>query len=52
MLQTQTIESQPFSLLKQLMTMELQGFSLVGGTALALKFGHRKSVDIDLFRRK
>ena len=28
---------------------ELKGFSLVGGTALALKFGHRLSVDIDLF---
>jgi|GEM_PF-6737217 len=24
-------------------------FSLVGGTALALKYGHRKSVAIDLF---
>ena len=28
---------------------ELQDFSLVGGTALALKYGHRKSIDIDLF---
>jgi hypothetical protein len=28
---------------------ELQQFSLVGGTALALKYGHRKSVDLDLF---
>lgn len=28
---------------------ELQAFSLVGGTALALVFGHRRSVDIDLF---
>ncbi len=27
----------------------LQQFSLVGGTALALKFGHRISVDLDLF---
>lgn len=27
----------------------LQPFSLVGGTALALKFGHRSSIDIDLF---
>ncbi len=24
-------------------------FSLVGGTALALKYGHRLSIDIDLF---
>jgi hypothetical protein len=27
----------------------LSGFFLVGGTSLALRFGHRKSVDIDLF---
>jgi predicted nucleotidyltransferase component of viral defense system len=27
----------------------LQHFDLVGGTALALRFGHRLSVDIDLF---
>ena len=27
----------------------LMDFSLVGGTALALKYGHRLSVDIDLF---
>ncbi|GHT54660.1 hypothetical protein FACS189446_4820 [Bacteroidia bacterium] len=28
---------------------ELADFSLVGGTALSLRFGHRKSVDLDLF---
>src|SRR3954453_19262249 len=50
MLQTQAIEPGAFSLLKELMKVEeLQDFSLVGGTALALKFGHRKSVDLDLF---
>ena len=27
----------------------LQAFSLVGGTALALRYGHRNSVDLDLF---
>ncbi|MFH1119910.1 MAG: nucleotidyl transferase AbiEii/AbiGii toxin family protein [Bacteroidota bacterium] len=27
----------------------LEPFSLVGGTALALRFGHRSSVDLDLF---
>jgi len=27
----------------------LKGFYLVGGTALALKIGHRRSIDIDLF---
>jgi predicted nucleotidyltransferase component of viral defense system len=30
----------------------LDHFSLVGGTALALRFGHRKSVDLDLFSTK
>ncbi|MEP6466775.1 MAG: nucleotidyl transferase AbiEii/AbiGii toxin family protein [Parafilimonas sp.] len=28
---------------------ELENFSLVGGTALALRYGHRKSIDLDLF---
>jgi hypothetical protein len=28
---------------------ELRKFYLVGGTALALKYGHRISVDLDLF---
>ncbi|MBY0477209.1 MAG: nucleotidyl transferase AbiEii/AbiGii toxin family protein [Chitinophagaceae bacterium] len=28
---------------------ELSGFSLVGGTALSLLYGHRMSVDLDLF---
>ena len=52
MLQTQTIEPRTLSLLKRLMEMPpLQQFSLVGGTALALKFGHRISVDLDLFSR-
>jgi hypothetical protein len=27
----------------------LEAFSLVGGTALSLRYGHRSSVDIDLF---
>ncbi|HUZ61302.1 MAG TPA: nucleotidyl transferase AbiEii/AbiGii toxin family protein [Hanamia sp.] len=31
---------------------ELQDFSLVGGTALSLHYGHRKSVDLDLFSNK
>ncbi|CAN5425862.1 hypothetical protein BH09BAC5_BH09BAC5_02350 [soil metagenome] len=28
---------------------ELNSFCLVGGTALSLKYGHRKSIDLDLF---
>jgi len=36
--------------LKRLMEIPfLKPFSLVGGTALALKYGHRSSVDLDLF---
>ena len=27
----------------------LQPFSLVGGTALSLRYGHRSSMDLDLF---
>jgi hypothetical protein len=34
---------------KTLAIPELEPFRLVGGTALALRFGHRKSIDIDLF---
>lgn len=50
MLQVKTIEPGTFSLLKELMVLHsLSNFSLVGGTALALRFGHRTSVDIDLF---
>jgi predicted nucleotidyltransferase component of viral defense system len=33
-------------------TPELRNFSLVGGTALSLLYGHRISVDLDLFSNK
>ena len=50
MLQTKTVESNTFALLKELMELDfLTEFSLVGGTALSLKYGHRISVDLDLF---
>ena len=50
MLHTETVEPGTFSLLKKLMKMTaLQPFSLVGGTALSLRFGHRSSIDLDLF---
>ena len=50
MLHTETVEPGTLSLLKQLITMpELKNFSLVGGTALSLQYGHRTSVDLDLF---
>ena len=50
MLHLETVEPDTFSVLKQLMEMpQLKGFSLVGGTALSLLYGHRKSVDLDFF---
>jgi predicted nucleotidyltransferase component of viral defense system len=50
MLHIETVESGTFSLLKELMALpSLHPFSLVGGTALALRFGHRRSIDLDLF---
>ena len=50
MLQTQAVEPRTFSLLKKLMELpSLRSFSLVGGTALSLRYGHRSSVDLDLF---
>lgn len=50
MLQTRTVEPGTLELLKNLMSLpELDGFYLVGGTALALQFGHRMSVDLGLF---
>ena len=53
MLQISTIEPTTLAILKKLMTIpELEDFALVGGTALALRFGHRKSVDLDLFASK
>ena len=50
MLQRQAVEPETLSLLKDLMVMPvLADFYLVGGTALALQIGHRKSIDLDLF---
>ncbi len=50
MLQYGTVEHQTLNVLKGLMEIpELNNFNLAGGTALALYFGHRKSIDVDLF---
>jgi len=50
MLQTKTVEPRTLSLLKELMELPvLANFCLVGGTALSLKYGHRLSIDLDLF---
>ena len=50
MLHTETVEPSTLDLLKRLLRLpELSNIRLVGGTALALHLGHRKSVDLDLF---
>ena len=50
MLQRGAIEPGTLAILKQLMQIpELKDFYLVGGTAVALKYGHRISMDLDLF---
>jgi Nucleotidyl transferase AbiEii toxin, Type IV TA system len=53
MLRIETVEPHTFSVLRKLMQMpELQDFALVGGTALSLLYGHRMSIDLDLFSNK
>ena len=50
MLFQETVEAGTLDLIKTLMAdSELEGFNLVGGTALSLQVGHRISIDIDLF---
>ena len=50
MLQISTLESSALELLKKLQKLPLLGDArLVGGTALALQIGHRKSIDLDFF---
>ncbi len=50
MLQTQTTPAATLELLTKLQSKNyLSGFKLVGGTALAFYWGHRKSIDLDLF---
>ena len=50
MLHTETVEPSTLDLLRRLQRLpDLTSTRLVGGTALALHFGHRKSVDLDMF---
>jgi predicted nucleotidyltransferase component of viral defense system len=50
MLHLETVEPGTFAVLEQLLALpELSDFHLVGGTALSLMYGHRISVDLDLF---
>ena len=53
MLHIETVEPNTLRVLRELMNIkELSAFNLVGGTALSLQLGHRKSDDIDLFLEK
>ena len=53
MLHAQAVEPRTLELLKELMLKDyLKQFVLVGGTALALQIGHRKSIDLDMFTVK
>ena len=50
MLYLETVESSSLELLKKLQRLPvLEQTRLVGGTALALQLGHRKSIDLDFF---
>lgn len=50
MLSLQTVLPDTLELLKKLMCQPLLGeMRLVGGTSLALQYGHRRSVDLDFF---
>ena len=50
MLSIETVEPNTLELIKDLMSVPvLKDMRLVGGTALALQYGHRSSIDIDLF---
>ena len=53
MLHFETVEPHTLELLKELMGKPyLSTFNLVGGTALSLQLGHRKSIDLDLFSKE
>lgn len=50
MLYRETVEFSTLELLRRLLSLEpFKDFALAGGTALALQYGHRISVDLDLF---
>ena len=50
MLSFQTITPNTLELLKKLAAMpELANMRLVGGTALALQYGHQQSIDLNFF---
>jgi hypothetical protein len=50
MLHIESLKGNTLDILKGLMQIsELKSLNLAGGTGLALKYGHRTSIDLDLF---
>ena len=50
MLHTETVLAGTLDLLRNIQSIpNMSSLRLVGGTALALHLGHRKSIDLDLF---
>lgn len=50
MLHFKTVEPKTLELLRKIQEVpEFKNLRLVGGTGLSLQYGHRKSIDIDLF---
>ena len=50
MLHTETVRPSTLGLIREINSFpSLTGFSLVGGTSLSLRFGHRLSIDLDYF---
>jgi predicted nucleotidyltransferase component of viral defense system len=50
MLHTEAVEKTTLELLTEICAIsQLDQFALIGGTNLALRFGHRKSIDLDFF---
>jgi hypothetical protein len=50
MLHYETVDTPTLELLKALLSIDIfKDLRLVGGTSLSLQFGHRKSIDLDLF---
>jgi Nucleotidyl transferase AbiEii toxin, Type IV TA system len=50
LLHTESVSPALMEIAKETLSIpEIEPYRLIGGTALALRFGHRKSIDIDLF---
>lgn len=52
MLKREVLQDGTYALLKEIMKNgDFSGFTLFGGTALALQIGHRKSIDLDFIKK-